>query len=408
MAGTEVITGGARPYPRWNGEDPMGTPVVVSYSFGDRAAPYARGLYGGYQSWLEPQKDGVRAAMATWAASAGIAFVEVPDTLRGDIRFSIVDMSGQTNATGGPLKGFGYYPGLVHYVGGDGEPVTYMVHDGHGGDVYLSRQYAGDPNAFRPGVSGHSIVLHEIGHALGFKHPFDGTPTANLNGWQTVMSYDRSSSTVSLGSLDREAMRLLYGAPSDAPAAKWNDAKQAVVIKGGRGQDAIVATHHDDLISSRGQADRVSAGDGDDVVSGGGGADMLDGGAGDDRLLGGRGRDTLRGGEGDDALLGGPGRDTLQGGDGDDRLDGGGGLDRLSGGAGADIFVFARGGKDTALDWEDSLDRIELAPGASFDDLTLREINGNLLIGYVDGPGVLRLLGVAAAQIDESDFALIS
>lgn len=70
---------------------------------------------------------------------------------------------------------------------------------------------------------------------------------------------------------------------------------------------------------------------------------------------------TLNGTGGHDLLLGAGGDDFLDGGAGNDILVDGDGADRLKGGEGADIFVFgADGSKDTVLDFNADVDRLDL------------------------------------------------
>lgn len=83
----------------------------------------------------------------------------------------------------------------------------------------------------------------------------------------------------------------------------------------------------------------------------------------DDLLSGGAGADTIRGASGGDTLEGGDGRDVLVGGNGMDQLAGGKGVDRLSGGAGPDSFVFRHWNErgDTIADFDGSAgDRLVL------------------------------------------------
>jgi glycerophosphoryl diester phosphodiesterase len=85
----------------------------------------------------------------------------------------------------------------------------------------------------------------------------------------------------------------------------------------------------------------------DDVINGQGGNDLLRGGAGDDKLFGGAGNDILRGGTG---------------------------YDMLTGDNGNDIFVLASGdGTDTITDFSLSADKIGLANGLSFGQLTITQ-----------------------------------
>lgn len=153
------------------------------------------------------------------------------------------------------------------------------------------------------------------------------------------------------------------------------------ILHGGDGNDVV--------IGGKGN-DRLSGGDGDDRLEGNGGKDRLDGGDGDDQLLGGVGKDRLLGDSGEDDLIGGGGKDYLKGGDDSDRLEGGGGRDTLDGGNGDDLltggngrdwFVLAKDrGTDTITDFNRGQDRIRLTKGLSFDQLSLSQQNGDVLI----------------------------
>src|SRR4028119_2332622 len=97
-----------------------------------------------------------------------------------------------------------------------------MVRDSSGGNVYLNTQHRSELSknkAFKL-----YFLLHEIGHALGLKHPFHKMDhnkellRSDLDHvTNTVMSYtgaDPTMQSVGLGSLDIEAIRALYGSPS--------------------------------------------------------------------------------------------------------------------------------------------------------------------------------------------------
>lgn len=92
------------------------------------------------------------------------------------------------------------------------------------GDIHLNPNYdrLGDTNGFqnRPGKHGYMSLIHEIGHALGLKHPHDSTPvlpTEVDNTTTTVMSYDfkGNSSGTPMG-YDLLALHTIYGVRS-----KW-------------------------------------------------------------------------------------------------------------------------------------------------------------------------------------------
>ncbi len=91
----------------------------------------------------------------------------------------------------------------------------------------------------------------------------------------------------------------------------------------------------------------------------------------DTQLTGGSGSDRQHGTSGRDWIESGGGNDKIDGKAGDDYIIAGQGSDFVRGGTGADIFQFAQGDGDIKIfDWEDGLDKIHLAGGLDFSDLT--------------------------------------
>jgi Ca2+-binding RTX toxin-like protein len=118
------------------------------------------------------------------------------------------------------------------------------------------------------------------------------------------------------------------------------------------------------------------------------------------------GNDTIRGGSARDVLIGGAGADRLFGGNGADRLVGGAGRDRLTGGDGnsRDYFVFdAKSGADRITDFQDAIDRIEIASGANrFAQLTVTGSGADVLVTFRQVSILIQ--NIELSQITGADF----
>ena len=332
----------------WNGhggnsEYRYGMGAVVSYSFETVAqdyllsAGYSQAFVDSFQSFTTRQQELAREVLADFAEVSGLVFVEVAAGM-GDMRLA----NYQLNLSPTPAAGFAYLPGTWFSEWG---PMNGPL----SGDVFIDVGFIGSGDS-----SNTYILLHEIGHALGLKHPFEGAVTLDPsvdNRTNTVMSYTGAGGT-ELGPLDKLAIAHIYGAAGAATAAaswSFSEATDTLTqtgsaaadwLRGIGGLNVIRGLGGDDIIVGAQHADRIEGGDGADILGGETGDDLLDGGAGEDKLYGGAGADHLVGGGDSDRLEGGLGDDILEGGDGDDLLYSQGGRDRIYGGAGADdIFI---------------------------------------------------------------------
>jgi serralysin len=350
--------------PRWN--DTIGTGVTVTYSFLTGVPDYygtdasERNNFIGFNA---DQIDGARRALQLWSEVSGINFVEVSDDGGGgQIRFGTANL-------GSGIGAWGYYPS------GDA-----------GGDVWLNNLETGNLTQTN-GSYGFQTMIHEIGHALGLKHPgnYDagggGTPgpylpTGEDNRQYTVMSYFGHPNmfvepqTPML--YDIAAIQYLYGANSNTRTGDdfyWWDSNTAFVqtIWDAGGVDTISAANqtlaatinlYAGTFSSIGSQSSGSSsgatsnlaiafgvtienaigGSGNDAITGNWVANNLSGGWGNDSLYGDVGNDTLNGGNDSDFLGGWSENDWLVGESGNDFLYGDSGIDTLDGGDGDDLL----------------------------------------------------------------------
>jgi len=336
--------------PRWNSAGPVGSPVTISFSFMNGVPTYyasdavERDYFIPFNTH---QRQAARQALSFWQQLTNIRFVEVADAgSGGQIRFGTADLG---------------YSSAAH---------AYLPHPHPlGGDVWLNNGYS--PNLVHtPGSYGLLTLIHEVGHALGLKHPGNynagggGTegpylPSNQDSHQYSVMSYfnhpQMGSAYAQTPMLyDVAAIQYLYGRNTSTRSGNttytWDPRRNFVqTLWDGGGTDTISASNQ--TLSVRinlnpGQFSSI----GPRYHNGGAGAannlaiaagvtiEHAIGGAGHDWLFGNAVANSLVGGNGNDVLSGNAGNDRLVGEGGNDALNGGPGIDSLTGGLGNDVY----------------------------------------------------------------------
>lgn len=406
----------------WNLRYPD-TNNVITYTFNVLEGTEAQ-TYGvstpNLAAFNTTQRAATRTALDKMTAITGITFTEVSSGT-ADIHFAATDIADSS------YSGYAWTRMNWRSRGGEITSATEVSY------VYLDNvEFAASNAAPTPGSWGFETLLHEIGHAMGLKHPFEGNDTLS-NGEDTadntLMSYTHTTPHSDYSPYDVAALRYLYGTDGLQGAGRGPFSTGDYILTqsgndrytGGSGADYAELGEGDDSVSMMAGNDTVFGGAGADVIQGNGGADLLYGGPGDDQLYGGvdddqilaglgndslvagTGDDLLRGGYGADTLYGARGNDLLFGGPDDDLLVDGAGNDTMTGGLGADRFVFAAGsGHDVILDFNASEgDRIVLS-GLSYSLSSGSAGDGVLVFSNADS---LTLTGITSAQVAAGWFA---
>ena len=139
------------------------------------------------------------------ASVTGISFAQVASGALADIHFGAYNLSGSSTA--------GLTQSSEQYSYSAGEVLT--SYEGEAFVFLDNAEFAAINNSLSAGSPGYEVLLHEVAHALGLGHPFDGLYRlpANLdNTNNTVMSYTEAGAIKSTYQpYDVLALRWIYG-----------------------------------------------------------------------------------------------------------------------------------------------------------------------------------------------------
>jgi hypothetical protein len=338
----------------------------------------------GFLAFTGDQKSFTRNTLTYISSVVGLSFVETTDSTIATNRFTIAFANNnQTDSAG-----YASYPS---------DPTDSSLGSPVGGDLFLAKTNG----AITPLVDNTYaalVLIHELGHSLGLKHPgsYDAggqipagpfLPSAEDTSTWTVMSYQSAAAQYHplLQTLDIAALQYLYGPSSTAnngantytvseTAANFfwdgggtdlidaSSVSQAATIYLSPGYQGFLGATAASTITSAGQI----------TVNFGSAIENLRGTAFSDSLFGNELGNSIEGGAGNDSLRGGLGDDSLYGGDGIDSV--------VFAGAFSDYIVAASGGGYIISDRTAGRDGVDTVQGIEQFVFSDRSVNSTQLV----------------------------
>lgn len=247
--------------PGWNFLAPS-TANTITYTFSTASGLQTNNssINGAPQAFTAAQQAATREAMAYLGSITGIVFTETSSGTAAKVHFANADIIGASTS--------GLCSTSYNYSYNGANVVTAFNASAY---IYMDNVQWGSQNAVLSGGKGLETLLHEMGHMMGLKHPFEGDirlPTATDNTGYTLLSYTSAGGPYPSYS------------PYDVAALKW--------LYGGDGLGGALgvgSTGGGRYFTGTSLAETLTGTVADDALEGGAGDDTLDGAAGTDTVV---------------------------------------------------------------------------------------------------------------------------
>ena len=228
--------------PGWNWLTPVRTVLYYSFSVTEGTDPKSSGVTGTLSSFNLAQQNAVRDILKSINQITGISFAEVSDGKKADLHFANANITNANNA--------GLTQWTFNYSYDASQTIT----------TYLAQAYVYVDNAesgtrYLSPVAGnyaYELLMHEIGHAMGLKHPFEGgvvLPSAEDNTDFSLMSYTQKDIHSVYGAYDIAALKWLYG--GDGLGGNLGVGSQGKYLLATSNDDVIQASLGNDVIDGQ-------------------------------------------------------------------------------------------------------------------------------------------------------------
>ena len=250
--------------PDWNFLPSAGS-NTISYTFSVSSGNEADQT--GQVAFNAAQQVGARSIFTYLQQETGIKFVETTSGTGAQIHLANMNLQG-SNVTG-------LCSWAAKYEYTSNNTLTDYSANAY---VYLDNvEFFSENHNLVPGTGGYQTLLHELGHALGLKHPFyENTgknetqivlPKAEDNTTNTLMSYTHSGPALSTFSpYDIAALNWLYGRDGLGGALGIGSTTGGRYVTGSNKAETLMGTQFNDIFQGNGGNDMINGGEGMDTV----------------------------------------------------------------------------------------------------------------------------------------------